>query len=121
MFEGMKSATYDDALDAGYYAMRLLKHRARRPTSMEDLIVPGIESEPGPEAQAMAWQAILEIQAKEGKSIADLDQAVADRYTVELADILRTKRREAYPPDPDPARILRILEELRQTNIHYVR
>lgn len=61
-----------------------------------------------------ALAVITEIEQREGRPLADLDDITVERYLRELGDFAMGRLRQQYPPDPERAN--RLLEQMRRAS-----
>ncbi|MFL5311869.1 MAG: hypothetical protein ACJ79H_15645 [Myxococcales bacterium] len=112
MWEELASMEYSAALRIAHYAIRLLRHRFRVNLGAGiGLRIEGLSGEPSSEEERIATGLLRSIEEKEGKRITDLDPKVAERYIVELADVVSARTDGELKYDKRKAR--EILKQMR--------
>jgi hypothetical protein len=99
------------AVDAIYYATRLIRHRTLW-GSKRGLVVEGSDNEPSPEAQTLAKKLIREIEQEEHAPLEKLDDETVSQITGRLEQLLKQRYTEGASIDGDRGEEL--LKELRE-------
>jgi hypothetical protein len=105
-FETLFSAPQNVAVEAGYLAIRVLKHRSDAVIAADTPF--GVDSV---EARKLAERVIQEISAAERRAVPGLDRASVDYYISKIAEIVQTRMRDTV--DIDAERGGALLAELR--------
>jgi hypothetical protein len=92
-------------VDAIYFVIRTLRNGTR------EYKAPRVSTEPSREVRELAESAISEIEAREKRSIRDLDSGRSGNYISLLEELMRTEYRHAVGGDSSSA--ASILEEMR--------
>src|SRR5690242_10585232 len=99
MFERLDQLPRSDALDAVYYAVRLLKHHKGIDDLEKGLLVPGAASEPSGRAVVQGTDLVREIETKEGAPLKSIEPDAVAKYVVALSKYVGDRNRRELDVD----------------------
>lgn len=97
MFEFLSLTSAEQTVDVANHAIRLIEWRYDLPRKFDDNVI-GIIEELSSEQRNLTMQVISEIQQTEKVPFAQLDEATADKYLLELSNIVHNAVNENLSP-----------------------
>lgn len=111
MFVALSNRTASQIIDAVYYAMRALERRYSASQLPNHRFMRNLDSEPAASDRDVARRILEEIEAREQKTIEELDWLTIEKYISDLARA--TQQLSEQERKLDPARSQELLLSLR--------